>query len=170
MVTLIVLALLTIGMPRISDAFAPQDVELAAGERIEAGGIALQAAEGWSLVDGGGDILIISKGESKLTIFPPSKGKTSPEDSVKASEAFFTEDKTLHATVGEIATFQTDSGLDAALVTIAEQDALTGLYAFADGKLMTDANLSSTPGAYTDIHEEIQAMLASVEFTDGASS
>lgn len=170
-VTLIVLALLTIGLPRMSDAIGPQDVELAAGERIEAGGVAVEAAEGWALSEeGGDDLLIISKGESKLLVFPPTEGKKSAEDSVAAAEKVYTEDKSLHATIGEIATFQTESGLDAAFVTIAEQDAVTGLYSFADGKLTTDAQLSTSPAAYTDLHEEIQTMLSSLEFTDGSSS
>ncbi len=102
-----------------------------------------------------------------MLIFPPGPSEATPNDTVVEAEKVYTEDKTLQVTLGDITTFTTDSGLEAAGVTVAEHDAVTGLYAFSDGAQLSNGNLSTSPATYADQAEEIDAMLASVGFTEG---
>jgi hypothetical protein len=46
-VTLVIPAILAIGLPRLADATAPQDTEIAAGERVEQGGVSVEVPAGW---------------------------------------------------------------------------------------------------------------------------
>ncbi len=156
-------------LPRAADATAPQDTKLAAGERVEAGGVSIEPPDGWALT-GGTDLLVITKQDSKIVFFPPTRDKTTAKDSVVEAEKLFTDDKSLHATLGDVTELSNDAGLDAAYVTIAEQDGLTGLYAFSDGTKLISANLSSSPETYAKQQEEIIAMLATVEFGEGKTS
>jgi hypothetical protein len=163
-VTLIACAGLAIGLPRVADAVKPQDSALTSGERVEAGGISIIPGEGWALA-AGSPFLTINKGPAGLNIFSPNPDTTSAEDSVRAATAPFTD-----ATLGEIATFTTDSGLTGAIVTAEQATSMTVLIAFSDGTQLATGLLTIDPAAWPDLQEEVEAMLKTVQFAAGAAS
>lgn len=163
-VTILVCAGLAIGLPRVADAVKPQDTVLTSGERVEAGGVSIVPSEGW-LKAAGSPFLTINKGPAGLNIFPPNPDPTSAEDSVRAATARFA-----NATVGEIATLTTDSGLTGAIVTAEEPTSMSVLIAFSDGTQLATGLLTIDPAAWPDFQDEVQAMLKTVEFAAGAAS
>lgn len=168
-VTLVITAALAFALPRIADSSVPKDTELVAGERVAAGGVSIEPAEGWALT-AGTDLLVISKQDSKLLFFPPAEGGGTAADAVAESAKAYTDDKTLHATLGDVNTFTTDSGLDAASATVAADDSVTLLVSFSDGTMLTSGLLSISPATYADLNEEIDSMLTTVAFDEGSAS
>lgn len=161
-VALVLTVGLAVGLPRLASATAPQDTALVAGQRVEAAGVSIVAAPGWALT-GGTDLLVISKGDSKLIIFPPDADTRTAEASVSEAAKSFTDDPTSHAKAGDITTFTTDSGLKGASVTVVEADAITQLIAFSDGTVLSEGTLSSTPTTAANQAKEIDTMLTTVE-------
>jgi hypothetical protein len=167
-VTVMLMVVLGLGLPRLADSTAPKDTAVAAGERVEAGGIAVTAAEGWALA-GGTDLLILNKSDAKFYVLPPGPATQSPEDAVAEAEAGFS-DTSLHATIGEVQSFTTDSGLHAASVTVVQPDLVTVLYAFSDGTSLASGNATAMPGTWSQVKDEVDEMAATVGFLPEASS
>ena len=66
-VTAVLMVALGLGLPKLADSTAPTDTAVAAGERVEAGGVGVTAAEGWALA-GGSPLLILNKGDAKFYV------------------------------------------------------------------------------------------------------
>ena len=141
-VTAVLMVVLGLGLPRLADSSAPTDTAVAAGERVEAGGVGVTAAEGWALA-GGTDLLILNKSDAKFYVLPPGPATQSPEDAVAEAEAGYTADTSVHATIGEVQSFTTDNGLDGASVTIVQPDLVTVLYAFSDGTSLASGSATA---------------------------
>lgn len=168
-VTALLMVALGLGLPRLADSTAPTDTAVGAGERVEAGGVAVTPAEGWALA-GGTDLLILNKQDTKFYVLPPNPSTQAPEEAVAQAEQGYTADTSVHATIGEVQSFTTESGLAAASATIVQPDLVTVLYAFSDGANLTSGSVASTPASWPDMKEEIDAMAATVEFAAGATS
>jgi hypothetical protein len=163
-VTLVISAALAIGLPRLAESTAPQDTEIAAGERVEKGGVSVEVPAGW-VRKAGAVVLAIDKGGAGLLLFPPAADPTTPADSVTTTAAAFTD-----ADIGEVASFTTDSGLDAASVTVTDGTTTTVLYAFGDGTTLAGGQLSAAPDEWAALQTEVEAMLRTVEFTEASAS
>lgn len=168
-VSLALTVALAVALPRIADASAPTDTALVAGQRVAAGGVSIEPAEGWALT-AGTDILVISKLDSKLVFLPPAEDSRTAEQAVAESAKAYTDDTTLGATLGDINTFTTDSGLDAATLTVAADDSVTVLVSFSDGTTLASGILSTSPATYADLNEEIDSMLTTVALDEGSAS
>jgi hypothetical protein len=168
-VTAVLMVVLGIGLPRMADSSAPTDTAVAAGERVEAGGVGVTAAEGWALA-GGSPLLILNKGDAKFYVLISGPSTQSPEDAVAEAEAGYTSDTSVDATIGEVQSFTTDSGLDGASVTIVQPDLVTELYAFSDGETLASGNASAVPGTWSQVKDEVDEMAATVGFVPEASS
>jgi len=162
--TLLACAFLALGLPRLAEATKPQDTALTAGERVAAGGVSIVPGEGWSLV-AGSPLLTISKESGKLNIFPPADNPATAEDDVKAAAAGFTE-----ATVSDITTFTTDSGLAGAMATAEDGQVVNVLIAYDDGSRVARGLLFIDPAAWQDQQADIEAMFETVDFTPEAGS
>jgi apolipoprotein N-acyltransferase len=169
LVTVALMVVLGLGLPRLADSTAPADTAVAAGDRVVARGVAVTVSEGWALA-GGTDLLVLNKQDAKLFVLPPSASTQAPEDAVEQAEQGYTTDTSVQATIGEVQSFTTDSGLEAASVTIVQPDLVTVLYAFSDGTTLATGNASATPGTWSDLKDEVDEMAATVEFETGASS
>jgi hypothetical protein len=167
-VTAALMVVLGLGLPRLADSTAPTDTAVAAGDRVEAGGIAVTAAEGWALA-AGTELLILNKADTKFFVVMSGPSTQSPEDAVAEAEAGYA-DTSLHATIGEVQSFTTDSGLSAASVTVLQPDLVTVLYAYSDGTSLASGNATSTPASWPDVQDEVDEMAATVEFVPEASS
>jgi protein-disulfide isomerase len=167
--TAVLMVVLGLGLPRLADSSAPTDTAVAAGERVEAGGIGVTAAEGWALA-GGSPLLILNKGDAKFFVLMSGPSTQSPVDAVAEAEAGYTADTSVHATIGEVQSFTTDSGLDAASVTIVQPDLVTVLYAFSDGETLATGNATAVPGTWSQVKDEVDEMAATVGFVPEASS
>jgi hypothetical protein len=163
-VTLVISAILAIGLPRLADATAPQDTEIAAGERVEQGGVSVEVPAGW-VRKAAAVVLAIDKGSVGLLLFPPAADPTTPADSVTTTAAGFTD-----ATIGEVTEFTTDSGLDAASVTVTDATTTTVLYAFSDGTDLAGGQLSVACDEWAVLQPEVDTMLRTVEFTEDSES
>jgi hypothetical protein len=156
---------LAFGLPRLAEATAPQDQAITAGERVEAGGVSIEVPAGWA-TNAGAAILAINKGDAaNLLLFPPAADPTTPADAVQAKAATFTD-----ATVGDVTAFTTDSGLDAAWVTVEQAGQVTVFVAFTDGTNLGGGQLNGPTDGWDAIKAEVESMLRTVEFTGGASS
>jgi len=162
-VTLVISAVFAIGLPRLAESTAPQDTEIAAGERVEEAGVSVEVPAGW-VRKAGAVVLAIDKGAAGLLLFPPVADPTSPDDAVTTTAAGFTD-----ASVGEVSTFTTDSGLDAASVTVSDAATTTVLYAFSDGATLANGQLSVAPDEWAALQPEVGTMLRTVEFTEASS-
>ena len=163
MVTLVIAAVLAIGLPRLAESTAPQDTQIAAGERVEQAGVSVEVPAGW-VRKAGAVVLAIDKGSAGLLLFPPAADPTSPSDAVTTTAAMFTD-----ATIGEVSTFTTDSGLDAASVTVDDATTTTVLCAFSDGTDLAGGQLSITPDEWATLQPEVETMLRTVAFTEASS-
>ena len=166
-VTTVVFSLaLAIGLPRLAEATAPQDQAITAGERVEAGGVSIEVPAGWATNAGAAAILAINKGDAaNLILFPPTADPTTPADAVLAQAGTFTD-----ATVGDVTTFTTDSGLDAASVAVEQAGQETVYVAFTDGTNLGRGQLDGPTDGWDAIKAEVESMLRTVEFSGGASS
>lgn len=167
-VSAVLMVVLGFGLPRLAGSTAPTDTAVAAGERVEAGGIGVTVAEGWALA-GGTDLLVLNKADTKFFVVMSGESTQSPEDAVAQAEAGYA-DASLHATIGQVQSFTTDSGLAGASVTVVQPDLVTVLYAFSDGTKLASGNATSTPASWPDVQAEVDAMAATVEFTTEESS
>ena len=163
-VTLVISAVFAIGLPRLAESTAPQDEAIPAGDRVEQGGVSVEVPAGW-VRKAGAVVLAIDKGDAGLLLFPLAADPTSPADAVTTTAATFT-----NATVGEVTSFTTDSGLDAASVTVTDATATTVLYAFSDGTDLASGQLSVASDEWATLQPEVEAMLRTVEFTEGSGS
>jgi hypothetical protein len=167
--TALVIVVLGFGLPRLADSTAPTDTAVAAGERVEAGGVAVTAAEGWALA-GGSPLLILNKGDAKFFVLLSGPSTQSPEDALAEAETGYTADTSVHATIGEVQSFTTESGLEGASVTIVQPDLVTVLYAFSDGTSLASGNAAAVPATWSDVKDEVDDMAATVGFVPEASS
>jgi hypothetical protein len=167
-VTVVVVLVFAVVLPRVAANSVAQDTQLAAGQRVEAGGASIEPPTGWSRT-AGTELLVISKDSAKLVVFPPAQDPTAPEEAIGAAEEGYTADTTLHATLGDISTFTTDSGLKAATVTVVQQDEVTILYAFSDGTVLAQAQLSVGASDRGRLEEEINEMMSTFELTGAGS-
>jgi hypothetical protein len=165
-VTTIALSLVfAFGLPLLAEATAPKDEAITAGERIEAGGVSIEVPAGW-LTNAGAAVLAINKGDAAtLLLFPPAADPTTPADAVEAQTAGFTD-----ATIGDVTSFTTDSGLDAASVTVEQAGEVTVLVAFTDGTNLGRGQVSVPSDEWGALQPEVEAMLRTVEFTEVPSS
>lgn len=163
-VTLVISAVFAIGLPRLAESTAPQDKEIAAGERVEQGGVSVEVPAGW-VRKAGAVVLAIDKGGAGLLLFPPAADPTTPSDAITSTAAAFTD-----ATVGEVTSFTTDSGLDAASVIVTDAAETTVLYAFTDGTQLASGQLSVVSDEWAAIQPEVEAMVRTFAFTEGSSS
>jgi hypothetical protein len=163
-VTLVVAAVFAIGLPRLAESTAPQDEAIPAGGRVDEGGVSVEVPAGW-VRKAAAVVLAIDKGSAGLLLFPPAADPTTPADSVTTTATGFTD-----ATIGEVTEFTTDSGLDAASVTVTDATATTVLYAFSDGTDLASGQLSVTPDEWATLQPEVETMLRTVEFTEGSGS
>lgn len=163
-VTIVVSASLAFGLPRMAEATAPQDTQIAAGSRVEAGGVSIQAPGGW-VRTADTDFLVISKGTTKLLIFPPSPDTRSPADAVTESTGVYTADPSFAGTVGDVKTFTTDDGLSAVSVAVTEEEAVTVYYAFGDGDTLATGQLSTGPSDWADLQDELDSMVTTVQLS-----
>jgi hypothetical protein len=160
--TVVVSAALAFGLPRLAEATAPQDQAITAGERVEAGGVSVEVPAGWAL-NAGAAILAINKGDAAtLILFPPAADPTPPTDAVQAQAATFTD-----AAVGDVSTFTTDSGLDAAMIEVEQAGQINVYVAFTDGTHLGSGQLNGPSDQWDTIKPEVEAMLRTVEFTEG---
>jgi hypothetical protein len=166
--TLVASAALAFGLPKVADLTRPADTSLAAGDRFEASGVSIVPPEGW-VSSPGSPILHLSKGGGGVIVFPPAADPTSPVDAVTAREGVF-KDSGAKATIGEVATFTTDSGLSAAAVTIVQEDGVTVLYQFSDGTNLAAGQVDASAAAWADLQAEVDAMMKTVEITPGSPS
>lgn len=163
--TIVISGALAFGLPRLAEATAPQDQAITAGERIEAGGVSIEVPAGWA-TNAGAAILAINKGDAaNLILFPPAAEPTTPTDAVEAQAATFTD-----ATVGDVVTFKTDSGLDAASVTLEQAGQVTVLAAFSDGTNLGRGQVNGPSDGWDAIEAEVESMLRTVEFSEGSPS
>jgi hypothetical protein len=163
--TVVIAAAFAFGLPRLAEATAPQDKPITAGERVEAGGVSVEVPAGWA-TNAGAAVLAINKGDTaNLLLFPPAPEATTPADAVQEQAATFTD-----ATVGEVAPFKTDSGLDAALITVDDGSEVTVLVALTDGTSLGRGQINAPSNAWDDIKAEVESMLRTVEFTEVPSS
>jgi hypothetical protein len=163
--TVVISVALAFGLPRLAEATAPQDQAITAGERVEMGGVSIEVPAGWA-TNAGAAVLAINKGDAaNLILFPPAADPTTPADAVKTQAATFTD-----ATVGDVTSFTTDSGLDAASVTVEQAGEITVLIAFTDGTNLGRGQVNAPSDGWGAIESEVEAMLRTVEFTGGASS
>jgi hypothetical protein len=164
-VTVALSAALALGLPWLAEATAPQDVPITAGERIEMGGVSIEVPAGWA-TNAGAVILAINKGDAaNLLLFTPAAEPTAPREAVETQAATFTD-----ATVGEVTPFTTDSGLDAASVTVDQAGQVTFFIAFTDGTLLGRGQLNAPSDEWTSIKAEVESMLRTVDFSEGSSS
>jgi hypothetical protein len=166
--TLVASAALAFGLPKVADLTRPADTSLAAGDRFEASGVSIVPPAGW-VSSPGSPILHLSKGSGGVIVFPPAADATSPVDAVTAREGLF-KDSGAKATIGEVATFTTDSGLNAAAVTIVQEDGVTVLYQFSDGTNLAAGQVDASAAAWADLQAEVDAMMKTVEITPGSPS
>lgn len=169
LVTVALMVVLGFGLPRLAASTAPTDTVVAAGDRVVAGGVAVTVPEGWALA-GGTDLLVLNKQDAKLFVLPPTPSAQSPDEAVLEAEQGYTADASVQATIGEVQSFTTDSGLEAASVTVVQPDLVTVLYAFSDGESLASGNATSTPASWPDVKDEVDDMAATVEFAPEASS
>jgi hypothetical protein len=162
-VTLVISAVFAIGLPRLAESTAPQDEAIPAGERVEEGGVSVEVPAGW-VRKAAAVVLAIDKGGAGLLLFPLAADPTSPADAVTTTAATFTD-----ATVGEVTSFTTDSGLDAASVTVTDETTTTLLYAFGDGTTLASGQLSVASDEWAALQAEVETMLRTVEFTEASS-
>jgi hypothetical protein len=163
--TVVISAAFAFGLPRLAEATAPQDQAITAGERVEAGGVSIEVPAGWR-TNAGAAILAINKGDAaNLILFPPAPDPTPPSDAVKQQAATFTD-----ATVGDVMPFTTDSGLDAASVTVEKDGQVTIYVAFTDGTNLGRAQLNAPADGWDAIKAEVESMLRTVEFTGSPAS
>jgi len=157
---------LAVGLPRLAEATAPQDQAITAGERVEAGGVSIEVPAGWATNAGAAAILAINKGDAaNLILFPPAADPTTPADAVLAQAGTFTD-----ATIGDVTPFTTDSGLDAASVTVDQAGEITVLIAFTDGTNLGRGQANGPSDGWDSVQAEIEAMLRTVEFTEVPAS
>jgi hypothetical protein len=169
LLTAALVAVLAIGLPRVAESSAQDDTAIATGERVEAGDIAVTVAGGWAL-DGATDLLVLNKRDAKFVVLPPSKSPQSPEDAVAEMEQGYTADTSVHATIGEVKTFTTDSGLSAASLSVVQPDLVTVVYAYSDGKSLATANATAIPDTWAAVQSDVAAMETTVEFAGGSAS
>jgi hypothetical protein len=163
--TVVISAALALGLPRLAEATAPQDKPIEAGERVEAGGVSIEVPAGWA-TNAGASILAINKGDAaNLILFPPAADPTTPADAVEAQVATFTD-----ATVGDLTPFTTDSGLEAASVTVEQAGEITVLVAFSDGTNLGRGQVNAPSDGWESVKAEVEAMLRTVEFTEVPAS
>jgi hypothetical protein len=167
-VAVVVAVLLAFGLPRLADSSAPEDVAVAGGEPVTAGGVSVTPPEGWALA-GGTDLLVLNKEDAKFFLLPPTPSTQSPEDAVLAAEAGYT-GGSVQSTIGEVQTFTTSGGLEAASVTITQPDLVTTLYAFSDGRSLATGNAAVTPSSWPAFQDEIDAIAASAGFAQEGTS
>jgi hypothetical protein len=162
--TLVISAAFAFGLPRLAEATAPQGQSITAGERIEMAGVSIEVPAGWA-TNAGAALLAINKGDAaNLILFPPAPDPKTPADAVKEQAATFTD-----ATVGDLVPFTTDSGLEAASITVDGAE-VTVLIAFSDGTSLGLGQAGVPSDEWDGIKGEIEAMLRTVEFSEGASS
>jgi hypothetical protein len=163
--TVVVSAALAFGLPRLAEATAPQGQSITAGERFEMGGVSVEVPDGWA-TNAGAALLAINKGDAaNLILFPPAPDPTTPADAVTEQAATFTD-----ATVGDLTPFTTDSGLEAASVTVEQAGQVNVLVAFTDGTNLGRGQVNGPSDGWDAIKAEVESMLRTVEFTGGASS
>jgi hypothetical protein len=160
--------LLAIGLPQLADSSAPEDVAVTAGEPVAAGGVAVTPPDGWALA-AGTPLLVLNKEDAKFTVLPPTPSTQSPEESVREQESGYS-DGSVHTTVGEVQTFTTESGLEAASVIITQPDLVTVVYAFSDGQSLATGSAFFTPNSWPTVQDEVDAMAATVAFVPEAAS
>jgi hypothetical protein len=164
-VTIVLSAAFAIGLPRLAEATAPQDQAITAGERIEVAGVSIEVPAGWA-TNAGAAVLAINKGDAaNLLLFPPAADPTTPSDAVTAQAATFTD-----ATVGDVTTFKTASGLDAASVTVDDSNEVTVLVAFTDGTTLGLGQVGAPSAEWGGIKGEVESMLKTVEFSKASPS
>jgi hypothetical protein len=169
LITAALMVVLGLGLPRLAASTAPTDSAVTAGDRVVAGGVAVTAAEGWALA-GGTDLLVLNKADTKFLVVLSGPSTQSPEDTVADAAAGYSADTSVQATIGEVESFTTDSGLEAASVTVVQPGLVTVLYAFSDGESLASGNATSTPASWPDVKDEVDEMAATVEFAPEASS
>jgi hypothetical protein len=167
-VAVVVAVLLAFGLPRLADSSAPEDVAVAGGEPVTAGGVTVTPPQGWALA-GGTDLMVLNQGDAKFFVLPPTPSTQAPADAVLEAEAGYT-DATVHSTIGEVQTFTTSGGLDAASVTITQPDLVTTLYAFSDGTSLATGNAAVTPSSWPAFQDEIDAIAATAAFVPEETS
>jgi hypothetical protein len=167
-VAVAVAVVLAFGLPRLADSSAPEDVAVAGGEPVTAGGVTVTPPEGWALA-GGTDLLVLNKEDAKFFLLPPTPSTQSPEDAVLAAEAGYT-GGSVRSTIGEVQTFTTTGGLEAASVIVTQADLITILYAFSDGQSLAIGNAAFTPNSSPTVQDEIDAIAASAGFAQEATS
>jgi hypothetical protein len=160
---------LGLGLPRLAASTAPADTAVAAGDQVVAGGVAVTVAEGWARA-GGTDLLVLNKADTKFFVVPSGPSTQSPEDAVSEAAAGYSIDTSPDSTIGEVQSFTTGSGLQAASVTVVQPDLVTVLYAFSDGASLASGNATSTPASWPDVKDEVDEMATTVEFAPEASS
>lgn len=159
-VSIVVCALLAMGLPRLAEATAPEDTEITAGERIELQGVSVEVPSGWVL-PGDAVLMALDKGSAKFLLFPPTADPTPPTEAVVADAANYTD-----GTVGEAASFTTDGGLAGASIIVTGADGYTTmLYAFSDGTNLVRGQTSAPADDWGAIESEVQSMLVTVEIT-----
>jgi hypothetical protein len=163
--TVLISAALAFGLPRLAEATAPQDQPITAGERLEMGGVSIEVPAGW-LTNAGAAVLAINKGDAAtLLLFPPAADPTTPADAARQQATVFTD-----ATVGDVTPFTTDSGLDAASVTVEQDGQTTVLVAFSDGSNLGRGQVNAPSSGWDAIRAEVESMLRTVEFTEAPAS
>jgi hypothetical protein len=163
--TLAISAAFAFGLPRLAEATAPQGQSITAGERIEMGGVSVEVPDGWA-TNAGAVLLAINKGDAaNLILFPPAPDPRTPADAVTEQAAAFTD-----ATVGDLTPFTTDSGLEAASVTVEQAGEITVLVAFTDGTNLGLGQVDGPSDGWDAIKTEVESMLRTVEFTEAPSS
>jgi len=159
-VTIVVCAALALGLPRLAEATAPEDTEVAAGERIEMEGVSVEVPAGWVL-PADAVVIALEKGSAKFLLFLAGADPTPPTDAVVADAANYTD-----ATVGEATPFTTDSGLAGASVIVTDASGFTTmLYAFSDGTNLVRGQTSAPTDEWGATESDVQAMLVTVEIT-----
>jgi hypothetical protein len=163
--TVVISAAFAFGLPRLAEATAPQGQSITAGERIEMAGVSIEVPGGWA-TNAGAAILAINKGDAaNLILFPPAPDPKTPADAVNEQAATFTD-----ATVGDLVPFTTDSGLDAVSVTVDQAGEITVLVAYSDGTNLGGGQVNAPSDGWDAIKAEVESMLRTVEFSEGASS
>jgi hypothetical protein len=165
---LLAAVLLGVVLPRAAGQTIEQDAALEAGSRVEAAGMSVEVPEGWARTKGT-ELLVISKASAKLVMFPILKDPTTAAESVEQAEVGYTADKSVHATLGDVREFTTDSGLKAATVSVAMPEETVVLYAFSDGKHLASGQLSMAATGSGDLRDETADMMQTFELTGARS-
>ncbi len=162
-------ALLAFGLPWLATATTPQDQVVESGSRVAAGGVEVSPPEGWVRdADVTGSIKL-TKGGVNVLIFPASESTDSPVDIVEARMEIFRGDTSTAYEIGEPRQFSTDYGLSAASAAVLTPERASVLYAFSDGARLAEAQANASHAAWDELGAEIDQMMATVGFAEGAS-